>query len=258
MTDIHPTAIVDKGAELADGVEVGPYSVIGPNVRLGAGTRIRSHVVLDGRTTLGRDCTMFPFACIGTQTQDLKYEGGETFVEIGDGTTLREYVTVNSGTNEGEVTRVGSRCHIMAYAHVAHACRVGDEVIMANCATLAGEVVVEDQAILGGLSAFHQFVRVGRLCMVGGMARISQDCPPFTLVAGEPAGVRGINVIGLKRRGFGPEVAGVLKEAYRHLYRSDLTTSNAVKRIREELEMTPELEHLVTFIEQSERGIIRV
>jgi UDP-N-acetylglucosamine acyltransferase len=254
---IHPTAVIESGAELGRDVEIGPYCVVGPHVTIGDGARLMSHVVLDGWTTLGAGCRVFPFASIGTQTQDLKYRGARTFVEIGQGTTLREYVTVNSGTVEDEVTRVGSRCLVMAYSHVAHGCTVGDEVIMANGATLAGHIVVEEQAIVGGLSAVHQFVRVGRLCIIGGLSRITQDCPPFTMVAGSPAAVHGLNRVGLERRGFGADVRADLKKAYRIVYRENLTVADAIARIRAELAPNPALDHFVSFIENSERGIIR-
>ena len=257
MTEIHSTAVVTGGAELGDDVHIGPYSVVGPHVRLGDGTRIMSHVVLDGRTTIGAGCTVFPFASVGTQTQDLKYRGAVTRVEIGDGTTLREYVTVNSSTNEGEVTRVGSRCHIMAYSHVAHACEIGDEVIMANGATLAGHITIEPQAIVGGLSAIHQFCRVGRMCMIGGCSRITQDCPPFMMVVGNPASVHGLNTIGLQRRGVGEEARRLLKDAYRTVYRSGLSTNDAVRALRDKAPSCPEVELLAAFIEQSKRGIVR-
>lgn len=257
MTAVHPTAIVASEAQLGKGVEVGPYSVIGPCVTVGDNCRIMSHVVLDGRTKIGANCVIFPFACIGTQTQDLKYQGGATFVEIGDGATLREYVTVNSGTKDGETTRVGSGCLLMAYSHVAHACRVEDGVIMANCATLAGEVVVEEQAIIGGLSAVHQFVRIGRLCMIGGCTRITQDCPPFMIIEGNPAAVRAVNSVGLKRKNVGLDAQNLLKQAHRILYRQNLSVSQALDRMRAELPPCPEIEHLISFIEKSERGIIK-
>lgn len=257
MMDIHPTAIISKGAELGKGVEAGPYSVIGPHITVGDGTRIMSHVVLDGWTRIGRNCSVFPFASIGTQTQDLKYKGARTFVEIGDRTTLREFVTVNSATNEGEVTRIGSDCLIMAYSHVAHACEVGNEVIIANCGTLAGHVVVEDRAILGGLSAVHQFVRIGELSIIGGCTRVTQDSPPFMMVEGNPAKVRGTNSVGLKRRNIDPQAQRQLKLAYRILYRQGLSVRQALEKIRTEVDVCREIEHLVSFIEKSERGIIK-
>ena len=257
MTDIHPTAVISEGAEIGASASIGPYCVIGPDVRVGVGTTLMSHVVVDGLTTIGENCTVFPFACIGKQTQDLKFRGARTFVEIGDETTIREYVTVNSGTNEGETTRVGSNCHIMAYSHVAHACTVGDRVIMANCATLAGEVDVESDAILGGLVAVHQFCRIGRMCIIGGCSKITQDAPPFMTVDGHPAAVRGLNLVGLKRKGFDGKALKPLKEAYRCLYRSDLSTRYAVEKIREEVKSSPEIEHLLSFVSSSQRGIIK-
>lgn len=257
MTNIHSSAILAEGAQLGSDVEVGPYCVLGPDVKIGDGSKLMSHVVVDGCTTIGSKCNIFPFACIGTQTQDLKFAGAKTFVVIGDGTTIREYVTVNSGTNEGEVTSVGSACHIMAYSHIAHACAVGDHVIMANCATLAGDVTIEDHAILGGLSAVHQFTRIGRLCIVGGCTRVSQDCPPFMMIAGNPAEVRGINSVGLKRGDVSAETQRLLKEAYKILYRKELSTSKAVEEIRQTLGTCSEIEHLLAFVENSERGIIK-
>ena len=257
MTDIHQTAVISKGAELGHEVQIGPFCVIGPNVTIGGGTKLMSHVVLDGFTKIGSECAIFPFASIGAQTQDLKYKGGKTFVEIGDKTTIREYVTINSGTNDGETTRVGSGCLLCAYAHVAHACKVGDGVIMSNCATLAGEVVVEDQAIIGGLAAVHQFVRIGRLCMVGGCTAVRQDCPPFMMVAGNPAEVAGLNSVGLKRKNVSEETQAELKRAYKILYRDGLSTSQALEKMKAELAMSPEVERLISFIASSERGITK-
>lgn len=257
MSDIHPTAVISPSASLDTDIEVGPYSVIGPHVRVGAGTRIQAHVVLDGHTTIGKNCSLFPFACIGTQTQDLKYRGGVSHVEIGDETTLREYVTVNSATEEGGVTRIGSRCHIMAYAHVAHDCQVGNEVILANCGTLAGHVLLEDQVILGGLSAVHQFVRLGRMSIVGGCSKVTQDVPPFMMADGNPLQVHTINAIGLKRRDMPADSQRLLKQAHKILYRGDLSTSQAVEKLETDLEQTLEIRHLVQFVKQSERGITK-
>ena len=257
MTVIHSTAIVGDGAELGEGVEVGPYSVIGTHVTIGDGSRIMPHVVLDGWTRIGSKCTIFPFASIGTQTQDLKYRGGKSFVEIGDRTTIREYVTVNSGTEEGEVTRVGADCFLMAYTHVAHACELKNGVIMANCATLAGHIVVEDQVIIGGLTAVHQFVNIGRLCILGGCTKVTKDCPPFTTIDGNPAKVRGLNSVGLKRKNIDAQAQKLLKQAYRVLYRENLSTQQALKKIHATIEKCPELDYLLSFIEKSERGIIK-
>ena len=257
MTTVHPTAVIGGGAQLGEGVDVGPYCVVGPDVRLGAGTRLLSHVVVDGHTTLGAGCTVFPFACLGTLTQDRKYAGGTTRVEIGDATTIREYVTVNSGTQDGEVTRVGSKCLLLAYCHVAHGCSVGNEVTMANGASLSGEVVVEDMVTIGGMTGVHQFVRIGRLCMVGGMSRITQDCPPFMIVEGHEARVHAPNSVGLERRGVDPKTRKLIKDAYKILYREELATRQAVEKIRAQLELVPEIEHLLAFIEKSTRGIVK-
>jgi len=257
-TTLHPTALVAPGAELDDGVEVGAYSLVGPHVKLGRGTRLMAHVVLDGWTTLGEACTVFPFASIGTQTQDLKFKGGVTFVEIGDRTTLREYVTVNAGTSEGDVTRVGADCHIMAYSHVAHQCVVGNGVIISNAGTLAGHVVVEDHAVIGGLCGVHQFVRIGRLSFLGGCSKVTQDIPPYMMADGNPASIHGLNTVGLQRRGVPDDVRRTLKEAYRILYREKLpTTRAALDKMRTSLPPSAELEHLVAFVAASERGIAR-
>lgn len=255
MTTIHPSAVVAKQACLAEDVDVGPFTVIGPHVKIGAGTRIQSHVVLDGYTTLGKDCRIFPFASIGTEAQDLKYNGARTEVQIGDRTVLREYVTVNASVNEGEVTSVGQDCFLMAYCHVAHLCHVGNHVIMANGSTLAGHVTIEDRAVIGGLSAIHQFTQVGTFAMIGGCSRIVQDVPPYMLAVGNPARVHGLNTVGLKRNGFDAEARRVLKEAYRLLYRSGLGPGEATRRIGEELGESPHVNHLLMFIKRSNRGL---
>ena len=257
MTHVHPTAIIEDGAELGDGVVVGAYSVIGPHVKIGANTHIRSHVVVEGDMTIGESCHVFSFACLGSQTQDLKFEGGNTSVVIGDRTTLREYVTVTSGTHEGEVTRVGSDCTILAYCHVAHACKVGDGVIMSNGATLAGDVIVESQAIIGGLTGVHQFTRIGRLCMVGACSKIVKDCPPFMIVDGHPPRVRGVNTIGMERKQIGADSRDALKKAHRILFRKDLSTQQATEEIRASLPACEEVDQLVSFIESSKRGILK-
>jgi len=257
MTNIHPTAIIAKGAELDTGVEVGPYSIIGEHVKIGKGTKIMAHVNLDGWTTIGNECSIFPFASIGTQTQDLKYKGGVTFVEIGDKTTLREYVTVNSGTNEGDVTRVGTRCHILAYNHIAHQCLLGNDIIMSNACQLAGHVIVEDCAVFGGMVGVHQFVRIGRMCMIGGCSKATQDIPPFTLADGNPLTINGLNIVGMQRRNVPEAACKTLKEAFRIVYRQNLTVRQALEKIKAELRPCPELEHFAAFIASSERGIAR-
>lgn len=257
MSSIHPTAVIEDGAQIGSDVTIGAYCVIGPHVNIGDGVCLHPHVVIDGHTTIGANCNLFSFACIGSQTQDLKFRGGSSTVEIGAGTTLREYVTVNSGTNEGEKTVVGNGCHIMAYCHVAHACRVGNGVIMANCATLAGDVLVEDQAVIGGLSGVHQFCRIGKMCMVGGCTKIVKDCPPYMMIDGNPAAVRGLNLIGLERRGVSHDDRQLLKKAYRLLYRQSLSVQQALESIRATLGSFETLDHLVGFVEESERGILK-
>lgn len=257
MPGIHSTAIVEPGAELGEGVEIGPYSVIGAHVRLGARTRVRSHVNLDGWTTIGPDCEIYPFASIGTRTQDLKYKGGAPRVEIGAQTTIREYVTVNAATADGDVTRVGSHCLLMAYAHVAHDCRVGDRVVVANCGTLAGHVMIEDEAIVGGLCGLHQFVRLGRMCIIGGCSKVTQDVPPFMMADGNPLQVRGLNSVGMKRRGISEEAQQALKRAFKVFFRENLSTRQALEKITGEIEPLPEIEHWLAFIKASERGIAK-
>jgi UDP-N-acetylglucosamine acyltransferase len=257
MAEIDSRSVVHPQARLAEGVVIGPFCMVGPEVELGPGTVLKSHVNVDGYTRIGAGCTLWPFCSVGTQTQDLKYRGGRPGVVMGDGTTLREYVTVNAATGDGDFTRVGNRCHIMAYCHVAHDCVLGDEVIMANAATLAGHVVVEDQAILGGLSGVHQFVRVGRLSIIGGCSKVVQDVPPFMTADGNPLTVRGINKIGLERHGLDKSTQRALLEAYRLLYRRKLGAREMVAVSRESLPRLPELIQFEQFVESSERGITR-
>lgn len=254
-TRIHPSATVASGAVLGEDVVVGPYCVVGPEVQVGAGTRLHSHVVLAGRLTLGSKCEVFPFASLGQRTQDLKFRGGHPRAEVGDRTVIREYVTINTATADGDVTRVGSDCLLMAYAHIAHDCWVGDGAIIANCGTLAGHITVEEEAILGGLSAVHQFVRIGARSMIGGCSKITQDVPPFMLADGHPAVVRGINRVGLSRRRVPKPTQQGLKQAYRILFRQGLSVRNALEEIRANVESTPERDQLLSFVEQSERGI---
>jgi UDP-N-acetylglucosamine acyltransferase len=239
-------------------VEVGPYAIVGPDVKIGSGTVVQAHAYLSGHLTVGQRCEIFPFACVGMKTQDLKFKAGDiTFAEIGDQTVLREFSTVHLGTKPGEVTRIGSRCLIMAYCHVAHGCSVGNDVIMSNAATLAGEVVVEDFAIVGGMSGVHQFCRIGTHAMVGGAAKIRQDCPPYMVTAsvGPDTRVLGPNIVGLQRRGFSEEVRSALKEAYKLIYREGLNRSQALERIKYEIAEIPEVKNLFDFYTTSKRGV---
>ncbi|MEO1067879.1 MAG: acyl-ACP--UDP-N-acetylglucosamine O-acyltransferase [Cyanobacteria bacterium J06638_6] len=230
---IHPTAAIHAGAKLHPTVKVGPYAVIGEQVTIGPGTDIGAHVVIDGQTTIGAQNRIFPGACIGLESQDLKYDGSMSRVEIGDHNLIREYVTINRATDAGGVTLVGSHNLLMAYSHVAHNCVVEDNVIIANSVALAGHVYVESGARISGMVGVHQFVHIGRLVMIGGLSRIDRDVPPFTLVNGNPAEVRGLNQIGLQRAGLttDPQVYRELKQAYRLVYRSGESFSDAVAKL---------------------------
>jgi len=258
VTQIHATAIVDTAAELATDVEVGPYSIIGPDVCIGRGTVIGSHVVLKGPTTLGEENRIYQFASVGDAPQDKKYAGEPTRLEIGHRNTIREGCTINRGTTQDQgVTRVGDDNWIMAYVHIAHDCVVGNQVILANNASLAGHVHVEDMAILGGFAGVHQFCRIGAHSFVGGFSAITRDVPPYMMVSGVPPEPRGINLEGLRRRGFGPEAIRALKEAYRLLYRAGLRLTEAREQIAALAVEHSELRLIVDFIDRSERSILR-
>jgi UDP-N-acetylglucosamine acyltransferase len=252
---IHPSAVIHPKAKLGADCEIGPYCVIGEHVALGEKCRLHSHVVIDGHTKLGKRNEIFPFASIGLKTQDLKWKGGVTRTEIGDGNTFREYVTINSATGDGEVTRVGSHNHILAYCHIAHNCTLADKIIMSNVATLAGHVIVEDHAVIGGLAAIHQFCRIGKMAIIGGCSKVVQDVPPFMLADGNPAETRTVNKVGMERNGVSDEAQKALKLAYKVLFRAQLTIPNALAKIEKKLPSLPEIEHLVQFIRASERGI---
>ena len=259
---IHPTAIIDPGAELAKSVSIGPFTIIGPKVFIGEGSSIGSHVVIESHARLGRNCHVSSFASIGAPPQDLKFKGEDTWVEIGDDVIVREYATINRGTITGiGTTRVGNNSMIMAYVHIAHDCQVGKRVIMANAATLAGHVDIEDGASIGGLSAVHQFVRIGTLAIVGGMSGISQDVPPFVKAVaarqGRNRSLFGLNVIGLQRAGMSPETISTLKKAYRVIFRSEIPLKEAVDKAETEVEQIPEVRKLIEFIRSSKRGVLR-
>jgi UDP-N-acetylglucosamine acyltransferase len=258
VPQIHPTAIIDPGAELAPDVAVGPYSVIGAGVRLGAGTTVASHVVIRGSTVIGRNNRIFQFASVGEDPQDKKYRGEPTRLEIGDDNTIREFVTINRGTaQDGGLTRIGNDNWIMAYVHVAHDCHVGNHTIFSNNATLAGHVRVDDHVICSGYAAVHQFCHLGAHSFLGGFAAITRDVPPYIMVAGSPPARHGINSEGLKRRGFTTDQLRNLKDAYRILYRDGLPLAEARERLTALLPTQPELRLLVEFLDSSERSIIR-
>jgi UDP-N-acetylglucosamine acyltransferase len=251
----HPTAIIHPGAQIGANCHLGPYCVIGEHVTLGDGCRLHSHVVIDGHTRLGRENEVFPFASLGLKTQDLKWKGGLTRTEIGDGNTFREYVTIHSATGDGEVTTVGSHNHILAYCHVAHNVTLGSHVIMSNVATLAGHVTVEDHAVIGGLAAVHQFCRIGKFAMIGGCSKVVQDVPPFMIADGNPAETRTINKVGMERHEVTEEAQAAMKQAYKILFREGLSIPNALAKIEAEVPPLPEILHLVQFVRTSERGI---
>jgi len=249
MSQIHPTAIVAPGAELAGDVVIGPYCVIGKDVRLGRRVSLRSHAVVDGRTTIGEGTRLFPFASIGLEPQDLKYRGEKSELVIGCNNTIREYVTMNPGTaGGGMVTRIGNDCLFMVGAHVAHDCQIGNHVVMANNATLAGHVVVEDYAVLGGLSAVHQFVRIGKHAMIGGMSGVERDVIPYGQVMGDRARLYGLNIIGMQRRGFSREDIQGLRNAYQFLFSTDGTFIDRVNETAERFSGIGPVDDIIEFI----------
>jgi UDP-N-acetylglucosamine acyltransferase len=252
---IHVSAIIDPGARLGAGVEVGPFAVVGPGVEAGEGTRIGPHAVVE-HTTLGAGCTVAAGAVLGAAPQDRKYTGAPTRLEVGDGTIIREYATLHRGTEATGLTRVGRGCLLMTYVHVAHDCVIGDHVTIANMVQLAGHVHIEPHATISGLCPIHQFVRIGTHAYVGGGSRVPQDVPPYTTAVGNPLKLYGINTIGLTRAGFPPEVRMALKRAYRLLFNSGLTMSEAATRLRADPSLLPEVRALVDFVVDSERGVL--
>lgn len=258
-TLIHPTAVIHPNAQIHSSVQIGPYAVIGEYVSIGADTVIDAHVVIDGHTRIGQGNRIYPGAAIGLAPQDLKYKGAASLVEIGDRNTIREYVTINRATAEGEKTVLGDGNLLMAYVHVAHNCVLENNIIIANNVAIAGHVEIESRAVIGGMLGIHQFVHIGKMAMLGGMSRIDRDVPPFMLVEGNPSKVRSLNLVGLKRSGLTADEIGLLKKAFRLLYRSELKTSEAVQALAE-LGDHEHLQHLQHFLEKaldpSRRGLI--
>ena len=249
MTEIHPTAVVDPAAQIADTVRIGPFCVIGPDVVLDDEVELLSHVVVAGRTRIGARSRVFPFASIGHRPQDLKYKGEPSTLEIGTDAQIREHVTINPGTEGGGmITRVGNHCLLMASAHVAHDCQVGDHVIMANNATLAGHVTVGEYAFLGGLSAVHQFVRIGKHAMIGGMTGVEADVIPFGMVIGNRAYLNGLNIVGLKRRGFSRDDIHTLRNAYRLLFAPEGTLQERLSDVEDQFRANPVVMEIIAFI----------
>ncbi|GBD94321.1 acyl-[acyl-carrier-protein]--UDP-N-acetylglucosamine O-acyltransferase [bacterium BMS3Abin05] len=257
MIKIDKRAAVDPKAELGENVQVGPFTIIEENVRIGENSLIAPGVHIASGTRIGKNVRIFTGAVLGTIPQDLKFGGEETILEIGDETTIREHATLNRGTHESRVTRIGKNCLIMAYAHVAHDCHIGENVILANAVNLAGHVTIEDWAAIGGMVPVHQFIRIGMHSFIGGGYRVAKDVPPYVRVMGEPLQFGGINLIGLKRRGFSQAQLSRIKKAYRIIYQMKLNVSQAIKRIKAEMDLTDEVKKIVEFIEQSERGIVR-
>jgi len=255
---IHPTALVAPEAALAAGVSVGAYSIIGPRVRIGADTVVGPHVVIEGRTTFGARNQIFQFASVGAVPQDLKYQGEDSELQIGDDNRIREFCTLQPGTTGGGMlTRIGSGNLLMNYSHIAHDCLLGDRIIVANGVQLGGHVVIEDGVVLGALAGIHQFARLGESALIGAGSMVSQDVPPFCNATGDRATLHGLNTMGLKRRGFSDELIQSIKRAYRIVFQSRLRMVDAVARVRTELPGLPEVERFVDFIERSERGVCR-
>jgi UDP-N-acetylglucosamine acyltransferase len=254
-TTVHPTAIIDPGAELGLGVEIGPWVMVGPRVTVGDGCRLGPRVRLQRNVKLAAGVSVGDGSILGGDPQDLKFQGEETWVEVGEGTIIREYSTINRGTSATYRTVVGAHCFIMTYVHLAHDCHVGDHVTIANGTQCAGHVTIHDRAVLSGLNAIHQFVTIGTYAFVGGGSRVNQDIPPYVKAVGNPMELYGLNSIGLQRAGFSGEIIAALKRAYRLFFNSDLNLSQALERARTDLPPLPEVEVFLDFVESSERGV---
>jgi UDP-N-acetylglucosamine acyltransferase len=253
---IHPTAIISSEAEIAADVEVGAYAIVGDNCKVPSGCVISPRASLERNVVLGANVSVGVGSILGGPPQDLKYAGEETTVEIGEGTVIREYTTINRGTAHSFKTTVGRNCLLMSYVHLAHDCHIGDNVILSNVAQLAGHVVVEDRAIVSGLCAVHQFVRIGRHSFIGGCSRVSKDIPPFLKAVGNPVKLYGLNTVGLQRSGMDDDTIRELKRAYRLLFRSEMNVTQAIEAAQKELEPLPEVSELIRFVEASERGVV--
>ncbi|MEP6781870.1 MAG: acyl-ACP--UDP-N-acetylglucosamine O-acyltransferase [Gemmatimonadaceae bacterium] len=253
--NIHPTAIVHDDAKIGDGVSIGPWAIVGPGCVLGDGVTVAARASLEKNVKLGRNVQIGIGSVLGGDPQDLKYRGEDTFVEIGDDTVLREYVTVNRGTSHSVTTRVGSGCFLMTNVHVAHDCQLGDQVIISNGTLLAGHVSLADRVTISGNCAVHQFVRVGRFAFIGGVSKVTQDIPPFVRASGNPTALFGLNSVGLQRNGFDASIIREIKRAYRLCFKSDLNLSQALKQARTDVEQIPEVSEFLTFIEDSQRGV---
>lgn len=255
---IHPTAIVSSRAEIDTDVDIGPYTIIGDNVFIGSGTTIGPHVVIEPYVTIGQRCRIFQYAAIGAVPQDLKFGGEISYLKIGPGCLIREFVTIHRGTNlGGGVTEIGEECLLMNYAHIAHDCKIGRRVVMANNATLAGHITIEDNCTIGALSAIHQFTKIGEYAFIGGKTGVPKDIPPYVIASGERARLHGLNQVGLKRSGFSQKTLNELKKTYRIVFRIGLTLNQAIERVKAEVDQIPEVVQFIEFIKSSERGITR-
>ena len=255
---IHPTALVDKNAQLGEDVEIGPYASVGPDVKIGARTVVQQGAILHGHTTIGDDCQIFPYACIGMKTQDLKYvEGSVSYVEIGNRTVIREFATVHLGTKDGEKTIIGDDCLFMAYCHAAHGVILGNHVICSNSVQLAGDVHIQDWAIVGGCAAAHQVCTIGKHAMVGGMSKINKDIPPYVLCGRDPICYAGVNIVGLRRRGFSSDVIRNIRDIYDTIYFQGYNISDGCAKVEAGFPQSEERDTILNFVKASKRGIIR-
>ncbi|MBC8313755.1 MAG: acyl-ACP--UDP-N-acetylglucosamine O-acyltransferase [Candidatus Cloacimonetes bacterium] len=254
-TKIHKTAIIHKDSQIDENVEIGPNTIIGSQVKIGKNVKIASNVLIDGKTTVGDGCKIFHSAVVGSEPQDLKYKGENTETVIGSGTIIREFVSVNRSTDFKNPTKIGNNCLLMAYVHCAHDCQLDDNVILANCVNLSGHIQIEKNVIIGGMTPIHQFVKIGCYAFVGGFSRVTQDVAPYLLGTGIPFKIVGLNSVGLKRNNFSKKKMKILKQMFKIFYLSDLNTSQAVSKIKNELEIIDEIKHFLDFVKASERGI---
>lgn len=253
-TRIHETAIIDPNAQIGTGVEIGPFCIIGPNCTIGDNTVIDAHAVIEAWTNIGKDCRVGVGAVLGGRPQDKKFKDEKSYLNIGDGNIIREYVTIHRGTGEGNITTIGNDNMLMAYCHVGHNCILGNDIMMANMVGISGHVIVEDKVVFGGMVGVHQFVRIGKLAMVGGLSKIVQDIPPFMLADGRPSKVYGLNVIGLRRNGVVSKVRSEIRQAYKFLFRSNLNLSQSIETIENEIDTSIERDYLLDFLRSIKTG----
>ncbi|MFZ2656391.1 MAG: acyl-ACP--UDP-N-acetylglucosamine O-acyltransferase [Victivallales bacterium] len=257
MPKIHQTAIVDPKAKIADDVEIGPYCIVGPDVTIGAGSKLIAHCYVGGYTVMGTNNAVYPFACIGTNPQDYNFKGGVSYTNIGNNNFIREYVTIQPGTQPETVTTVGSNCLFMANSHIAHNCVIGDRVILVNCATLGGYVNIGNNCLISAQTGIHQFCRVGRFAVLSGCSAISMDLPPFMICSGRNGAILGINIVGFRRNGFSKETIEAIRDVYQIFFRGKLTIPNAIEKIKSDVPDLPEVREFIEFVQTSKRGVLR-